>query len=479
MTSGRAAQLELIDRDEVDEWGDWGAAEGYPVVARAAGGSAARDAAVRSAACAAARGHGRSSAASDATTHAAAVRSAARAAAASDVAVRSAEERNRAAYAAAVKSAAYAAARGQQHARAQQRARAQHGERSGPPAPPRGREHFQSARPARPTAAPVADGSPPASRGTPEPSPSRLAERSPPLASPAPPALPCSAAAPAEASSEEAAQRTRDESAATSPTEGEMWRWWAPGHSRHLQPLRRDAAATPPLRRDAAAFVFRHTGSECGVQWAILTLQDSPDFAAQVRHVSEHFEIQAADDVQVELDIQREVWHATQAPRWFAAAERRRAAARAARAFAAQSRRSRAPRQSGRRADPPRAPALGAASPATDAEVEVAAGASAQETSDALVTPPAAAPRAPPTLQEPPARRPALGPARRGWPWARWLLAAVALLAALSGLGFRSPSHAELSTAWPASAPAPNASTHSTRSPNHAELSTAWPASAP
>ena len=62
-----------------------------------------------------------------------------------------------------------------------------------------------------------------------------------------------------------------------------------------------------------------------------------------------------AKDVQVELDIQREVWHATQAPRWFAAAERRRVAARAARAFAAQSRRSRAPRQPGQRADPPRA----------------------------------------------------------------------------------------------------------------------------
>ena len=125
-----------------------------------------------------------------------------------------------------------------------------------------------------------------------------------------------------------------------------------------------------PLQYDAAAYVFRHTGSARGVQWAILALQDSPDFAAQARHVSEHFEIQAADDAQVELDIQREVWRAEQAPRWFAAAERRRAAARAARAFAAQSRRSRAPRQSGRRADPPRAPALGAASPATDAEVD-------------------------------------------------------------------------------------------------------------
>ena len=164
------------------------------------------------------------------------------------------------------------------------------------------------------------------------------------------------------------------------------------------------------------------------MQWAILTLQDSPDFAAQARHVSEHFEIQAADDAQVELDIQREVWRAEQAPRWFAAAERRRAAARAARAFAAQSRRSRAPRPSGQRADPPRAPALGATSPATDAEVEVAAGESAQETSDALVTPPAAAPQAPPILQEPPARRPALGPARRGFRWARWLMASVALL---------------------------------------------------
>ena len=85
-----------------------------------------------------------------------------------------------------------------------------------------------------------------------------------------------------------------------------MWRWWAPGQSRHLQ----------PLMHDAAAYVFRHTGSERGVQWAILTLQDSPDFAAQVRHVSEHFEIQAADDAQVELDIQREVWRAAQAPRW-------------------------------------------------------------------------------------------------------------------------------------------------------------------
>ena len=258
-----------------------------------------------------------------------------------------------------------------------------------------------------------------------------------------------------------------------------MWRWWAPGQSRHLQPLRRDTAATPPLRRDAAAYVFRHIGSERGVQWAILTLQDSPDFAAQARHVSEHFEIQAADDAQVELDIQREVWRAEQAPRWFAAAERRRAAARAARAFAAQSRRSRAPRQSGQRADPPSAPALSAASPATDAEVDVAAGASAQETSDALVTPPAAASRAPPILPEPPARRPALGPARRGLPWARWLLAAVALLAVLLGLGARSPSLAALSTAWPASAPVPSASTNSTRSPSLAELPTAWPASAP
>ena len=84
-----------------------------------------------------------------------------------------------------------------------------------------------------------------------------------------------------------------------------MWRWWAPGQSRHLQ----------PLMHDAAAYVFRHTGSKCGVQWAILALQDSPDFAAQARHVSEHFEIQAADDAQVELDIQREVWRAEQAPR--------------------------------------------------------------------------------------------------------------------------------------------------------------------
>ena len=291
--------------------------------------------------------------------------------------------------------------------RGQQREGEQRGEFHESPAPPRGRAPFQRASRARSSAAPVADRPPPAPRGSPETTPSRHPEP------------PRPAAVQVDASVEAAARRAHDESAATSATEGEMWRWWAPGQSRHLQPLTRDAAATPPLRRDAAAYVFRHIGSERGVQWAILTLQDSPDFAAQARLVSEHFEIQAADDAQVELDIQREVWRAAQAPRWFAAAERRRAAARAARAFAAQSRRSRAPRQSGQRADPPRAPALGAASPATDAEVAVAAGASAQETSDALVALPAAAPRAPPIPQEPPARRPALGPARRGLPWAR------------------------------------------------------------
>ena len=41
MTSGRAAQLELIDSAEVDEWGDWGDAEGFPVLAWTAAWAAA------------------------------------------------------------------------------------------------------------------------------------------------------------------------------------------------------------------------------------------------------------------------------------------------------------------------------------------------------------------------------------------------------------------------------------------------------
>ena len=124
-----------------DGWGDWGEAEGLPVVQRPAQSEHAAGAFVRQ-------------------RRDAAVRSAARDAVASDAAVRSAEERSRAAYDAVVRRvvaapgdaalaaqlfaaeedlvqaelAAYAAARGQQREQAQQRARAQRGERAAPPA---------------------------------------------------------------------------------------------------------------------------------------------------------------------------------------------------------------------------------------------------------------------------------------------------------------------------------------------------------